>query len=424
MYCLYSFIQIISFLLFLIISPTRRSHFASIGKRMGFFQIPKLIKPIWIHAVSVGEVLSVKRLIERIRQEFPNTPIVLSTITLTGQQVVHSPPYQTDALVFFPFDLQYAVNRVLSQVDPKMVVIAETEIWPHFLRACKRRKIPVLWVNGRISDKSYPRYLWIRSLLKKIVSSYTVIGMQSELDCQRVLSLGADPKKVFAIGNLKYDISSSNRPLPEALVKELSLSAPLWIAASTMPLEEKMVLDTFSKLIVKHPNLMLLIAPRHPDRFDEVASLIKKSGYPYARRSQLAKPHGPSQVILLDSLGELAPTFEFARVVFVGGSLVPHGGHNILEPAFFSKPILFGPHMENFSDMAKRFLQAEAAIEVLSSDDLAAAIDTILSDASLADKLGKNARKLMDENQGATERTVSLIRKELKSQGFPPEKQI
>ena len=384
---------------------------------MGFFQIPKLTQPIWIHAVSVGEVLSVKGLIEQIRQEFPRAPIVLSTATPTGQQVVKSPPYQTDALIFFPFDLQYSVNRVLNQVDPKMVVIAETEIWPHFLRACQRRKIPVLWVNGRISDKSYPRYLWIRGLLKNILSSYTVIGMQSELDCQRVLSLGADPKKVFAIGNLKYDMSFLHRSLKEELAKKLATSNMLWIAASTMPFEEKMVLDTFNQLIVKYPNLTLLIAPRHPDRFDEVESLIQKSGRSYVRRSRLPElPNlqDPTQVILLDSIGELAPAFEFSDIVFVGGSLVSHGGHNILEPAFFSKPILFGPHMENFSEIAERFLQAEAAIEVSSSQTLTTAIDTILSNAALADKLGKNAKKLIDENQGATERTVSLIREEMK----------
>ncbi len=414
MYFLYSFIQIISFFLFLIVSPTRRSHFASIRNRMGFFDIPKLARPIWIHAVSVGEVLSVKKLIERVRQEFPGVPIVLSTVTPTGQQVVKSPSYQTDALIFFPFDLQYSVNRVLNQVNPKMVVIAETEIWPHFLRACKHRKIPVLWVNGRISDQSYPRYLWIRGLLKKILRSYTAIGMQSELDRKRVLALGADPNKVFIIGNLKYDISSLNRSLPEDIVKELATSDLLWIAASTMPLEEKMVLEAFSQLIVKYPRLKLLIAPRHPDRFDEVETLIAKSGYLYARRSQLQKPHGPSQIMLLDSLGELAAAFEFARVVFVGGSLVPYGGHNILEPAYFSKPILFGPHMENFSDMAERFLQEEAAISVSSPQTLVAAIDTILSNATLTDTLGKNAKRIINENQGATERTVSLIREEIK----------
>ncbi len=358
----------------------------------------------------MGEVLSVKRLIERIRQEFPGVPIVLSTVTPTGQQVVKSPSYKTDALIFFPFDLQYSVNRVLDQVDPKMIVIAETEIWPHFLRACHRRNVPVLWVNGRISDKSYPRYLWIRRFLKNTLSRYSVIGMQSEIDCQRILSLGAEPEKVFVIGNLKYDMPFLNMSLKEELAKELAVSDPLWIAASTMPFEEKMVLDAFAQLIKKHPRLRLLIAPRHPGRFDEVAALIEKSGYSYSRRSKLL---GASQVILLDSIGELAAAFEYARVVFVGGSLVPYGGHNILEPACFAKPILFGPHMENFSEMSNRFLQTEAAIEVSSSETLANAIEMILADALLATKLGKNARKIVDENQGATERTIALIREEM-----------
>jgi 3-deoxy-D-manno-octulosonic-acid transferase len=410
MYFLYSCIQIVAFFLFLIFSPTRRTHFASIKNRMGFFHIPQFSKPIWIHAVSVGEVLSVKRLIERMRQEFPGVPIVLSTVTPTGQQVVKAPSYSPDALIFFPFDLQCSVHRVLDRVAPRMVVITETEIWPHFLRDCQARNIPVLWVNGRISDKSYPRYCWIRRLLKNSLNRYSVIGMQSKIDCQRIVSLGANPQKVFVIGNLKYDMSRLNSALPAELVHELATGDPLWIAASTMPSEEKIVLDVFSKLRVKHPRLRLMIAPRHPDRFNEVAVLIEKSGHTYFRRSKIQEPHAPSQVILLDCIGELASAFEFAKVVFVGGSLTPHGGHNILEPAFFSKPILFGPHMENFSEMAGRFLNAEAAIGVSSSDALVNAVDAVLSDNLLSVRLGKNAKKIMDDNQGATEKTIALIR--------------
>ncbi|MEK7702422.1 MAG: 3-deoxy-D-manno-octulosonic acid transferase [Nitrospirota bacterium] len=411
MYFLYSLIQIVLFFLFLVFSSTRKSHFASIPNRVGFSPFPKMNHPIWIHAVSVGEVLSVKRLIERMKQEFPNDSIVLSTITPTGQQVVKNPSYQTDALIFFPFDIGFSVNRFLDKVDPKMIVIAETEIWPHFLRGCQRRNVPVLWVNGRISDKSYPRYLWIRGLLKNVLNCYTVIGMQTNLDRQRVIALGADPQKVLVMGNFKYDMSFSPVTLDSALSETLAASDPLWIAASTMPSEETMLLDAYRQLVERHPKLRLLIAPRHPERFNEVESFIKKSGLLYARRTNL---HGTPQVILLDSLGELSAAFAFARVVFIGGSLAPYGGHNLLEPAFFSKPILFGPHMENFLDSSARFLRAEAAIAVASLDTLVSSVDKILSDSEFSLKLGENARKIVDENQGATEKTIALIRAQIK----------
>jgi 3-deoxy-D-manno-octulosonic-acid transferase len=215
------------------------------------------------------------------------------------------------------------------------------------------------------------------------------------------------------MGNLKYDMSFRHSALPEELVKVLAAPNPLWIAASTMASEESLILTAYGRLIEKHRDLRLLIAPRHPDRFDEVESLIKKSGFLYAKRTNL---HGMPQVILLDSLGELAATFEFARVVFVGGSLVPHGGHNILEPAFFSKPILFGPHMENFLEISERFLKARAAISVNSSETIVKAIDTILSDFVFALELGENARKIVDENQGATERAIVSIREEMNRQ--------
>jgi 3-deoxy-D-manno-octulosonic-acid transferase len=233
--------------------------------------------------------------------------------------------------------------------------------------------------------------------------------MQSEVDCQRVKSLGANPEKVFSVGNLKYDIHC-DFPLPEDLAKYLSSAQPLWIAASTMPQEEAIVLDAFRQAKEKTPGLRLLIAPRHPERFNEVLWLIEKSGFSSTRRSHLKED---ADIILLDSLGELAATFGFARVVFVGGSLVAHGGHNILEPAFFEKPILFGPHMENFREIASRFLQEEAAMTVQSAFELAEKITAILSDDRLAKKMGAHAKKIVDENRGATQRTVHLIQEEI-----------
>lgn len=418
MYFLYTLIQSLLALPLLLLSPKKR--LGSFTNRLGFFDIQKLQEPIWIHAVSVGEVLSIQPLIRHLKQALPNTPIVLSTITSTGQHVASKS--KIDALIYFPFDFNYSVRRALDQVNPKMVIITETEIWPNFLRACRRKKIPVMWINGRISDKSYPRYLVIRFFLKNILSDYSRIGMQSEIDFHRVISLGADPKKFFSVGNLKYDIHPLNKALPKNLEQYLVSAQPLWIAASTMPGEEEMVLMAYRQLQKTYPALKLLIAPRHPERFEAVARRLQKNDLPYLRRSTMdndAQRPDIAPVMLLDSLGELAATFEFASVVFVGGSLMSHGGHNILEPAFFSKPILFGPHMENFQEIANRFLQENAAVQIAetrpvqSSLEMAEKIDAILSDEIYAKNLGSNAKRIVNENRGATQKTVSLIYEEI-----------
>jgi 3-deoxy-D-manno-octulosonic-acid transferase len=420
MYFLYNLLLFFSLPL-LLFSPRKR--LPSFLARLGFFTLGTLKKPVWVHAVSAGEVLSVKTLIAEWKARFPEEQIVLSTITATGQRVAPKGS-GIDALIYFPFDFPFAVARVLNQVDPRLVIVAETEIWPNFLLACHKRSVPVFWINGRISDKSYPRYRLIQGFLKKVFSHYAAIGMQSEADCRRVISLGADPAKVFSMGNLKYDIDLSKTVLPERLQKQLAALQPLWIAASTMPSEEGFVLESFRQLRERHPDLTLMIAPRHPERFDEVARLIQKSGFQCLRRSQMEKgaegispPSPPYQggqnanapVFLLDSLGELAATFAFADLVFVGGSLVPHGGHNILEPAFFSKPILFGPHMENFREISSRFLEAGAAIAVQSPDRLAAEAHTVLTTPSLAASLGRNAKQIVASNRGATMRVIDLV---------------
>ncbi len=398
------------------LSPKKR--FSSLANRLGFLNNPNFKKPIWIHAVSVGEVLSIKGIISSLKKNFPNESIVISTTTTTGQEVAKSRYPFVDTIIYFPFDFNFSVTRALKTVDPKMVITTETEIWPNFLLACHRKDIPVIWINGRISDKSYPRYLWVRGFLKKVLDYYTLIGMQSEIDCERILAMGANPKKVSSMGNLKYDIDLSNLALPEPLKRTLSSTKPLWIAASIMPEEEEIALETFNDLRSQYPGLKLMIAPRHPHRFDEVAKLLEKSGFSSVRRSNLSS-NTKAQVILLDSLGELAATFQFADVVFVGGSLIPHGGHNILEPAFYSKPIVFGPHMENFREISRQFLEAKAAIQVQSAKQLTEAIDLILSDPNRAEALGQNARRIVDENRGATEKAVSWIREELEKRGNP-----
>jgi len=385
-----------------------RKYMPTIPDRLGLLKLPQLSSSIWVHAVSVGEVKATEVLVEQLRRQFPGKPVVVSTSTPAGQQLARMRSDIVDHTFYFPIDLPFCVARTLERVDPQMVIIAETEIWPNFLRACRERRIPVVMINGRISDRSYSRYLLVRRWLSRVFADYTVMGMQSEMDRQRIQAIGADPRKVTVFGNLKYDIPASAKSLDTALASSLRKMQPLWIAASTLPGEDEMVLDAFAALLRSRPDLKLMIAPRHADRFDSVEEIIRRRGFICARRSRLPAS-GSAPVLLLDTIGELAAAFEFATVVFMGGSLVARGGHNVLEPARFEKPIVFGPHMENFRDMASLFLNGRAAIQVQSASELSPAIERILSNPQLAAELGKNAQSIVEQNTGATNRVIRFL---------------
>src|SRR5688572_2911665 len=383
-----------------------RKYFPSLKDRLGFLQIPKLQRSVWVHAVSVGEVKSVRKLVEKLRSTHSDQPLVLSTITPAGQELARSTKDLADHVFYFPVDLPGAIRRTLDRVNPELVVIAETEIWPNFLRECRRRGIRVVMVNGRISDRSLPRYRAIRHWLKRVLDDYTLLGMQTEEDRERIESIGADGRKVTVFGNLKYDAVDIQHALPADLSTVLSSLPRLWIAASTMPGEDELILDAFSEVRKRHPDLVLLIAPRHPDRFDNVERIIRQKGFDCTRRTRL---DGRTDVLLLDSVGELASTFQHSSVVFVGGSLVPRGGHNILEPAAFSNPIVFGPHMENFREIRDLFINAQAAIEVHDARELANAVDRLLTDTERAAEIGARARQVVEANSGATERVLTYL---------------
>jgi 3-deoxy-D-manno-octulosonic-acid transferase len=356
--------------------------------------------------VSVGEVQSVRKLVEKLRIAHPGQPVIISTITPAGQNLARSTPGLADHVFFFPLDLPGAIRRTLNHVNPELVLIAETEIWPNFLREARRRNIKVVMVNGRISDRSLSRYRMIRRWLKHVLDDFTLLGMQTEADRERIESIGADGRKVTVFGNLKYDALELDRTLAPDLSARLERFSPLWIAASTMPGEEEQVLDAFERVRKQHERLTLLIAPRHPERFDAVEKLIRSRGFDCSRRT---RPSEQAPILLLDSVGELAAAFRHASVVFVGGSLVPRGGHNILEPAVFAKPIIFGPHMANFREIRDMFLDAEAAVEVRNAGELAAAVERFLSEPSFSNKLGARAQQLVTQNTGATERVLAYL---------------
>ena len=384
-----------------------RKYMPTLRERLGFVP-PQTGPAIWVHAVSVGEVRAVDRMIEGLRDAFPGRRLVLSTTTPTGRALALAGS-GVDGVIYFPLDLPGAVARGLNRVRPELVIVAETEIWPNFLRECARRRTPVFMVNGRISDTSYGRYRLAARWLPRVLEGYRLLGMQSEEDSQRVLDLGAPRDRTRVLGNVKYDAPASTPALDAALDAVLSAMQPLMIAASTAAGEEPLVLEAYGRLRRSHPGLRLLIAPRRPERFGEVEAMVAARALRCVRRSAL--PGEPdAEVLLLDSIGELAAAFEHAAVVFMGGTLVPRGGHNVLEPARFRKPVVFGPHMENFRDMARTFLEAGAAVQVADASELARAVDRMLNDPELAERVGASAARVAERNRGATARTVGAIR--------------
>ncbi len=387
-----------------------RKYLPTVPDRFGFVKLPQMQDSIWVHAVSVGEVKAVERLLEGLRQQFPDKPLVVSTVTPAGQELARERIDIVHGTFYFPIDLPWCVRHVLDRLRPEIVIIAETEIWPNFLRECRIRGIRVMMINGRISDKSFTRYRLVRRWLGRVFKDYTIMGMQSETDRQRIEAIGADPQKVTVFGNLKYDAVAVGKPLDARLERFLSTWQPIWIAASTMPGEEEFVLDAFARVRETHPRLNLIIAPRHTDRFDAVEKILERRGQRWMRRSQLPhSDHRSGNILLLDTIGELAALFHYATAVFVGGSLVANGGHNILEAARHRKPIVFGPHMENFRDMARLFIEENAAIQIQNAAQLAPAIEQLLVHPERASAFGNNAHAILLEHKGATDRVLQFF---------------
>ena len=419
-------------------------YFSNLGQRLGF-SFPTLSKlpenragAIWIHAVSVGEALSGITLAKRLKQAYPDRPLVISTTTLTGQALARERMPFADAIFYFPLDWTFCVRRVLRAARPSIVVILETEIWPNFLREARRSSVPVVFVSGRISDRSFARYqrflgivgFFLRPFLRSSLSNASAFLMQSEKDAERIRALGAPPDRVQVSGNLKYDLEL---PAPTPISNWLATEArrggrsPIIVAGSVVATEEPLALIAFGTLQGEHRKALLVLAPRKPECFDSAAQFIDDSHRKFIRRSQLPVP-GPSQngapagdfsiaddvtVILLDSIGELASLYRVADGAFVGGSLVESGGHNILEPAAFGKVPVFGPSMENFSEMAARFTAAGAAVQVESPEDAGVAWIEFLRDPERATRMGETARNLVETSRGVTERAIAEIARHL-----------
>jgi 3-deoxy-D-manno-octulosonic-acid transferase len=374
---------------------------------------------IWIHAVSVGETLAAKPLIAALRARFPQYRLVISTTTATGQAVARSRVTEADEVYYFPLDWSFSVRRALDAIRPRVVILMESELWLNFLSECKARGIPVIVANGRVSDRSFIRSRKFGFFVRRLYGLVTRFAMQSRLDAERAIGLGAPAERVAIAGNLKFEIGDVNAsPKIAEAAKTFALgSAPLVIAGSTTDGEEEMILGAFEELRKANGfgRVRLLIAPRHPERFDAVARSLNSSSLRLARRSLPEGDCGAADVILLDTVGELAALYRFASVVFVGGSLVPKGGHNVLEPALYAKPIVVGPHMENFREIAAELLRRGGLLQLRGADpraltaELRDAFARLLSDKNYAETLGLNARRAIDENRGSTALTLEIV---------------
>jgi len=424
LYLLYSVTTLIALVVlspyFLYQALRHNKYVGSFGQRLGYLPVSFNLdgdESIWVHAVSVGEVLAARPLITDLHRRYPALRVFLSTTTLSGQQLARRSVSDVDAVFYFPFDWTFTVRRTLKLVKPRLFVMVETEIWPNLLRECQRQGIKTVLVNGRISYRSFPRYRMIRPFFRRVLADIDRFCVQGEETARRLIELGADASRITVTGSLKFEslqaVPTPGRGAARVLrFFRLSPNRPVLVAGSTARGEEEPIIRAFNRVRATSAggNALLILAARHPERFAEVERLCRHEGLATIRRSELAIDAEPkADAVVLDSIGELAQLYQIATAVFVGGSLVPSGGHNILEPAAHGKPIVFGPHMQNFSEIADAFVANGAAIQVHGERELHDAILGLMNDPVRRARLGAAARALVDSNRGACDKTVGVI---------------
>jgi 3-deoxy-D-manno-octulosonic-acid transferase len=429
-YLVYSLATLVAFLVvspyFLYQAVRHRKYIGSLGQRLGYLPVSFNLdgdESIWVHAVSVGEVITARPLVAALQAAYPNLRVFLSTTTRTGQQLARRGVLDADAVFYFPFDWTFTARRTLDLVRPRLFVMMETEIWPNLLRECRRRGVRTVVVNGRLSSRSFPRYKLVKRFFARVLADIDRFLVQSDATSRRLVELGADPARITVTGSLKFDSLDAVAPVPnrgESRVLRffrISDGRPVVVAGSTLKGEEEAVIRAFNRLRASGASgALLVIAPRHPERFADVERLCRHEGLSTVRRSELPIDAEPrADAVVIDTIGELAQLYQIATVVFVGGSLVPAGGHNILEPAVFGKPIVFGAHMDNFAEIADGFLRAGAAVQVSSPTALEEALLQLAGDPVRRARLGAAARALVEANRGARDRTLAAI-----TDLFPP----
>jgi len=371
--------------------------------------------PIWVHAVSVGEVIASTPLIKGLRREYPDAKIILSTVTDTGQQIAKERIKEADYIIYFPFDFSWSVKRALNTINPIVCIIMETELWPNFLREANKKAIPVAVINGRISERSFKRYRMISLFMKSVLESVRLFSMQTEEDAKRIIALGADKRNVNVSGNIKYD--SEFKEIEEEKVKEIKNTLGvnnndrIFIAGSTHPGEEETIIRLYSHILKNHADFRLVIAPRHIDRVGDVEEIVKRKGLASVRKSEIQNPKSKIQnpIIIIDTIGELGFMYSIADIVFIGGSLIPHGGQNILEPAFYKKPVIFGKYMMNFQEIAKEMILSGGGIQVNDEKELIKEVDGLINNGKKMIEIGEKGYQVIMKNRGALQKNLELI---------------
>ncbi|MGI9247422.1 MAG: lipid IV(A) 3-deoxy-D-manno-octulosonic acid transferase [Woeseiaceae bacterium] len=385
-------------------------------ERFGFVKPVNSEDVIWVHAVSVGEVRTVSRLVEFLKDEYPDSKILITTMTPTGSAQVRQTHGDSVLHCFAPYDLPGSVRRFLDRVRPRLAFVIETEFWPNILRMCEERSIPTLLLNVRVSPKSFRGYSLFPRFMRVMLGRPSVMAAQSEDDASRLLALGAPAARVEVTGNLKFDVNPP-RALRETAMKLRSRwgkSRPVWIAASTHDGEETKVLEAFRALRKSHPDTLLVVVPRHPERFVNVAKICRRSGYKVALHSETHAELPDTDILVGDTMGELAGMYGAADVAFVGGSLVRHGGHNLVEAMAVGTPVVFGPHVFNFEQSSRTALEYGAAEQVRDPDELAATVKEYLDNAELRERAADAAKRVIEESRGSLEATEALIRETVK----------
>jgi 3-deoxy-D-manno-octulosonic-acid transferase len=422
MYALYSALLAVVLLLTLpywLVQMLRHGKYRA-GLRQRFGAVPAALVPpndkpaIWVHTVSVGEVIASSAVIVALRETFPSHRVVLSTTTSTGQKLA-AQRFGAENVFYFPLDLPFAIRPYIEVLHPQLVVVAETEFWPNFLRLAKGSGAKIAVINCRISDRSLPGYkrfrFWLPKLFGGALANVDIFLAQTEEDRRRLVEIGVEESRASVAGNLKFDIAPPPAPqIVEDLRRNFHNSgvSPVLVCGSTLEGEEGALLSTFRNILVGHPQAVMILAPRHPERFAEVATLIENLGFRMWRRSLWSGEHLAGGVFLVDSIGELASLYSLATVAFVGGSLVPRGGHNILEPALYGAPIVTGNHYENFRDVVN-FFASRDAVRIVGLAELPLVLMELVDNASARKTLGQNALAALESQRGATERTITAL---------------
>ncbi len=409
-----------------LLSARRRKNFMDrLGAKAGRLPGPTGRPRVWFHAVSVGETLSAAPLVRILKGRRPDIEVLVSTVTLTGQETAAKTlGTSADALFYFPFDVPSICARFLERLRPDVVVVVETELWPNFIAACARRAIPVVVVNARISERSFRGYGRFRFLFARVLRSVSAFSAQTADDARRLVALGADPSAVTVAGNMKFDVAAPRgdaSPFRAWLLEEKARGATWFVAGSTHEGEDIFVLRAFRAARDVDGSVRLLLAPRHPERFDAVSELCAREGLEAARRTalDLGRPAPARPVILLDTVGELLAAYAAADIAFVGGSLVPKGGHNILEPALYGVPTVVGPHMENFREIAGIFTDGRAVVQVRGGAELAEELSRWAADRRPYAETGRRGSELLSAFRGATDRNAAAVLRELARRDGP-----